>query len=48
MPFKKGEVLEIISKDEEKWWFAKNKNGRTGQIPVPYVTPVRNFLKLRI
>ncbi|KAL4225709.1 hypothetical protein ACF0H5_016398 [Mactra antiquata] len=37
LPFKKGEVLEIISKDEEKWWQAKNKDGRVGQIPVPYV-----------
>jgi len=38
LPFKKGEILEIISKDEDKWWMAKNKDGRTGQIPVPYVT----------
>ena len=40
LPFRKGEVLEIISKDEDKWWTAKNSDGRTGQIPVPYVTKV--------
>lgn len=41
LPFKKGEILEIISKDEEKWWQAKNKEGRTGQIPVPYVNVIK-------
>lgn len=41
LPFKKGEILTIISKDEEKWWQAKNKEGRTGQIPVPYVTVIK-------
>lgn len=38
LPFKKGEILEILTKDEEKWWMARNKEGQTGQIPVPYVT----------
>ncbi|XP_055539143.1 adapter molecule Crk [Wyeomyia smithii] len=38
LPFKKGEILEIISKDEEQWWTARNSRGLTGQIPVPYVT----------
>lgn len=38
LPFKKGEILEIISKDEEQWWTARNGKGQTGQIPVPYVT----------
>lgn len=38
LPFRKGEVLEIINKDEEQWWTAKNSKGQTGQIPVPYVT----------
>ncbi|GAB1604896.1 adapter molecule Crk-like [Argonauta hians] len=37
LPFKKGEILEVISKDEEKWWTAKNERGETGQIPVPYI-----------
>ena len=40
LPFKKGEILEILTKDEEKWWMARNKEGQTGQIPVPYVTKV--------
>lgn len=38
LPFKKGEILEIISKDEEQWWTARNGRGQTGQIPIPYVT----------
>lgn len=38
LPFRKGEILEIINKDEEQWWTARNGRGQTGQIPVPYVT----------
>ncbi|XP_076307528.1 adapter molecule Crk-like [Tachypleus tridentatus] len=37
LPFKKGEILTIISKDEEQWWTARNSFGQTGSIPVPYV-----------
>lgn len=37
LPFKKGEILTIVSKDEEQWWTAKNAQGQQGSIPVPYV-----------
>ncbi|XP_013781887.1 adapter molecule Crk-like [Limulus polyphemus] len=37
LPFKKGEILTIISKDEEQWWTARNSFGQTGSIPVPYI-----------
>lgn len=37
LPFKKGEILQIVSKDEEQWWTARNSVGKVGQIPVPYV-----------
>jgi len=37
LPFKKGDILEIVKKQEDKWWTARNNNGRTGSIPVPYV-----------
>lgn len=37
LPFKKGELLVIIEKPEEQWWSARNKDGRVGMIPVPYV-----------
>lgn len=40
MPFKKGEILTVISKDEEQWWTAKNSFGAKGSIPVPYVQKV--------
>ena len=40
LPFKKGELLTIISKDEEQWWTARNSLGQTGSIPVPYITKV--------
>lgn len=37
LPFRKGEILFVVSKDEEQWWTAKNSSGHIGQIPVPYV-----------
>ncbi|XP_014283419.1 adapter molecule Crk isoform X2 [Halyomorpha halys] len=37
LPFKKGDILTIISKDEDQWWTAKNSAGLMGQIPVPYI-----------
>ncbi|KAF2883592.1 hypothetical protein ILUMI_22587 [Ignelater luminosus] len=37
LPFKKGEILTIVSKDEEQWWTARNNLGVKGSIPVPYV-----------
>lgn len=37
LPFKKGEILVIVEKPEEQWWSARNKDGRAGMIPVPYV-----------
>lgn len=37
LPFKKGEILAIVEKPEEQWWSARNKDGRIGMIPVPYV-----------
>ncbi|XP_042300032.1 crk-like protein [Sceloporus undulatus] len=37
LPFKKGEILAIVEKPEEQWWSARNKDGRVGMIPVPYV-----------
>lgn len=40
LPFRKGEILTIISKDEEQWWTAKNSLGNKGSIPVPYVQKV--------
>ncbi|XP_028401155.1 adapter molecule Crk-like [Dendronephthya gigantea] len=37
LSFQKGEVLTIVSKDEESWWTAENKYGQRGSIPVPFV-----------
>ncbi|KAG7174529.1 Adapter molecule Crk-like [Homarus americanus] len=37
LPFRKGEVLTIVSKDEDQWWTARNSINQTGSIPVPYV-----------
>ncbi|XP_028968762.1 adapter molecule Crk [Galendromus occidentalis] len=37
LPFRKGEILTIISKDEDQWWTARNSLGQTGQIPVNYI-----------
>ena len=43
LPFKKGEVLTVMSKDEEQWWTARNSLGQVGSIPVPYVQKVGNL-----
>lgn len=37
LPFRRGEILTIIRKDEDQWWTARNALGQVGQIPVPYV-----------
>ncbi|XP_054745431.1 adapter molecule Crk-like isoform X1 [Anastrepha obliqua] len=37
LPFRRGEILTVIRKDEDQWWTAKNQQGQIGQIPVPYV-----------
>ena len=37
LTFKKGDILEVLRKDEEEWWFARHADGREGSIPVPYV-----------
>ncbi|CAH2099011.1 unnamed protein product [Euphydryas editha] len=37
LPFRRGEKLMVINRDEEQWWTARNALGRTGSIPVPYV-----------
>lgn len=45
LPFKKGEKLEIVSKQEEQWWTGKNQLGQTGHIPVPYIKVVNELGK---
>ncbi|XP_072945935.1 adapter molecule Crk [Epargyreus clarus] len=37
LPFRRGERLMVINRDEEQWWTARNSAGNTGSIPVPYV-----------
>merc|ERR1712178_132478 len=37
LPFKKGDKMEIVEKQEEQWWTARNSFGRIGHIPVPYI-----------
>ncbi|XP_065844613.1 crk-like protein [Oscarella lobularis] len=40
LPFQKGDVMVILRKDEEQWWYAQHPDGRRGQIPTPYVEPL--------
>ncbi|KAH7639620.1 crk proto-oncogene, adaptor protein [Dermatophagoides farinae] len=40
LPFKKNEILTIISKEEDQWWRARNERGQIGSIPVPYVESI--------
>lgn len=44
LPFHKGEILTVVSKDEEQWWTARNALGQTGSIPVPYVSKVSHTI----
>ena len=44
LPFKKGDVLTILIKDEEQWWTAMNDEGSKGSVPVPYIIPVSLIL----
>ena len=37
LPFKKGDVMTVLRKDEDEWWFAQHEDGRQGSIPVPYI-----------
>ncbi|XP_067943849.1 adapter molecule Crk-like [Watersipora subatra] len=37
LPFRKGEILTVVKKDEEGWWTARNNRGEEGSIPVPYI-----------
>ncbi|CAG5123655.1 unnamed protein product, partial [Candidula unifasciata] len=42
LPFKKGDILEVIAEDEEEWWTARNSNGQVGLIPVRYTQVIEN------
>lgn len=44
LPFRRGEILTLISKDEEGWWTAKNRSGETGSIPANYVEKIDSSL----
>ena len=38
--FRKGDVMTVLRKDEDDWWYARHSDGRVGSIPVPYVEVV--------
>ncbi|XP_050314510.1 adapter molecule Crk [Anthonomus grandis grandis] len=42
LSFKKGDILTVLFKEEEQWWRARDKNGREGCIPVPYVEKIED------
>lgn len=44
LSFKKGDILTILSKDEDQWWTAINVKGLKGSIPVPYVEKLVQIL----
>lgn len=44
LSFKKGDIMEVLRKDEDDWWFARHSDGRTGSIPVPYLQIVSTTL----
>ncbi|XP_053382259.1 uncharacterized protein LOC128549513 isoform X2 [Mercenaria mercenaria] len=42
LSFKKGDILEIISKEEDRWWYARDSDGRIGIVPVLYLTHLQD------
>ncbi|XP_017787101.1 PREDICTED: adapter molecule Crk-like [Nicrophorus vespilloides] len=46
LPFRKGDILTVISKDEEQWWTAVNSMGMRGSIPVPYIQKIEDGQQL--
>lgn len=40
--FRKGDMMTVLRKDEDDWWYARHSDGRTGSIPVPYVEVVED------
>ena len=40
LQFKKGDIMTVLRKDEDEWWYARHSDGREGSIPVPYVLVV--------
>lgn len=40
LPFKKGDRMTLLSKEEDGWWLAGHSDGRKGLVPVPYITVV--------
>ena len=47
LPFKRGDILYVISEDEEEWWTARNSMGQVGQIPVRYTQLVSSVTSKR-
>ena len=39
LAFKRGDVITVLSKDDENWWKGKC-NGEVGSFPANYVTPM--------
>lgn len=42
LSFKKGEILEMISKEDDSWWYAKNKDGNIGLVPKLHLTSLKD------
>ncbi|KJE88526.1 crk-like protein [Capsaspora owczarzaki ATCC 30864] len=42
LPFARGEILQVLRKNDENWWHAQNAQGRTGAIPCTYVTVIQS------
>lgn len=37
LSFKRGQVLKILEKDEDRYWYKAEYNGNEGMIPMNYV-----------
>ena len=48
LPFKKKEILYVIDKRNETWWYAMNQKGQKGYIPSDYVVPGKNDTNIAV
>lgn len=40
LPLRRGDVLEILDKEDDPWWTARNGSGKLGLIPKNYVNEI--------
>ena len=37
LALREGEVVEVLDREDDLWWYGRAKDGRTGMFPLTYV-----------